>query len=280
MPHRYEPCKMIKLTLSILVVILASCSSNHPEIDEFERDRQNLIKNDIGYAASFDVDSLGNKKIRLEAYYTKEGYMTQMRFYQDNGKLDFIETYAYNQKGFISETKRGNSLDSLKTVNRKEWDVEKNLEIDFFYKENGHVYKSIYQNDSLDRNIHKEHYLDSVLISTFSYQWSGKHMLCKIQGFDPDGNETSSLKQEFDDGKLISSIRYNYDQLEEKTSITYNSNGLKERIIIEKPNDYIYTTSIKYENGLAKEEVNEYKSLSDDYSNIQLTVWEYKKHGF
>ncbi len=265
----------MKFILPILFQ-LSSCISIDSEIDIVKRDRENLVKNKVRYASAYDIDSLGHKTLRGNFSYDIMGYLTESRFYYDE-YLSSIEQYTYNDENIIIEIKEGAKPDSLKVVFKKELDRQSNREIDYEYLENGSVYKSVYTNDSLGRNLYKERYRDSTLLDKFKYSWCGKYICCEIQSFDQEGNISGWLKQNFSNGKLVSSLKYVGKQKIEETSIEYNSRGYKKKVVFKKVDDFINTTFITYKNNLISEELNEYKSLTDNYYQKTKTIWVYER---
>ena len=261
-----------------ILLIIYSCSTEYQYKSEFERFRECFVKNGITYATSYDLDSLNNKRLRGEVFYDKEGYLVKMVFYNGDGSVNYIEENTYSNDHVLIEIKEGKNHDSLITVFKKSVDTINNTIIEFDYSSDGFIYKSIYKNDSLGRNQYKEFYKDSVLIATYKFDWCDSSRLCEIKGFDPDGNLSSRLVQNYKDGLLRSKIKYENEKITESETFSYNNIGLTHSIITEIPGSYNVETKIEYENGLIKEEIMEYKSLTDNYINTTKTIWEYKKH--
>jgi hypothetical protein len=261
-----------------LLLIIYSCSTGHQYKSELDRFREAFVKKGITYAASYNVDSLNVKTLKGEVFYDKDGYVDKMIFYNDDGSVNHIEKSVYQKDHVLSEIKKGKKQDSLITVYKKTVDRINDTEIEFDYTDDGHIYKSIYKNDSLGRNLYKEFYKDTILIGTYKFDWCDSSRLCEIRGFDPDGNQSSRLVQTYEDGLISSKIKYENDKITESESYSYNKQRLTKSIITEVPEYYWVETEIKYKNGLIIEEIMTYKSLADNYINTTKTIWEYKKH--
>ena len=268
----------MKNYILLILLIIISCSKKQQHKSEFERFRENYVKNGITYAAAYDVDSLNNRTLSSETFYDKDGYLVKMNFYDINGRLDYIEKYIYSNDHKLSEIKRGEKQDSLITILKRTIDTINNLEFVFEYSNNNLVTKSIYKNDSLGRNLYQEFYKDSKLITTYKFDWYDSLRLREIKGYDTLGKQISRLFQTYENGLISSKIKYDLGKITESETYSYNNHRFKDSIITEVHDEVKVETKIKYENGLISEEITTYKSLTSDYVNTTRTLWEYKKH--
>ena len=269
---------MLKKLIAIFL-ICQSCSSEKQSKNEFERFRETLVENNIIYQAEYKIDSKNSNTLETEIFYNDKGYATKMVSYASIYSVDFIEEYFYTSENVLVEIKRGKTQDSLKTTYKAFLNDKKEIETEYEYYEDGSVYKSIYKNDSIGRNQSKEYYKDSILVSTFKFEWYDTHKLSEIRRYNIDNKLNGKELYNYKDGLLLSKLRIEHDTIIESEKYEYNSLNLLESIIFEVPKNLRIKTELTYDNGLIKKEVTDYLSLKKEiYKNTETRIREYKKH--
>ncbi|MGD1845702.1 MAG: hypothetical protein ACFB10_09955 [Salibacteraceae bacterium] len=214
-----------------------------------------------------------------ETTYDDHGNVSQMVFLLPAGDTLSIECHRYDAQNRLIETLEGNSLRSLETTLKVEFDDAKHLETETSYKvRKGKVARSIYQNDSSGRNLNKVYFVDDSLIATYKYIWDANGNMVRTEGYASTGELQVRLENRYLDQNCTHTLVFKDEELIKADSNAYDDQGLVIFTQTTVPGKYSDQIELEYEEGLLVRSTSQFENLQSTpvVTSKKRDEWEYR----